>query len=69
MDLSSEPARYAEMCTRAKDFVRRQKELQKLVRDNKDRCKEHDFRPANIGAISMDSPGVSGNLAASAVCK
>jgi hypothetical protein len=63
------PEKAAEVCTRARDFVRRQKELQKLVRDNKDRCKEYDFRGANIGAFSIDTPGVANGYVESGLCK
>jgi hypothetical protein len=69
VDLTTQFERRAELCAHARAFVQKQKELQKLVRDNKDRCKEYDFSPANIGAFSMASPGVSGTMVESEGCK
>jgi hypothetical protein len=56
LEMKSQSERHAEMCTRARAVLQQHKELQKLIRDNKDRCKEFDFSPMNIGQASAEFP-------------
>jgi hypothetical protein len=48
-------AKRTEYCARAKVFVQQRNEVLKLIRDNKDRCKEFDFTPFGVGSISLES--------------
>jgi hypothetical protein len=69
-DRSSEKSeKYVQMCVRIRAFLQQYNEVQKLVRDNKDRCKEFDFSAFGIGAMALENSTVAGSAIEDGYCK